>query len=380
MGDWASKLLRDREMGGNGNSWAAQQLQGRGQNEAPAPLPTSEPGLAHANGPIPEPAVSQAPADDGNMVSRFLAGFGSGGDDYGLNALASSGPPEQATLDTASDTGVGALNGATMNYGDEAAGLLGGDPWRDAVRQRVALAHERSPIGSRVGEGLGGMAATAAIPGGGAAAALARGVAAGGLSASGAAPEGQRLQAGGKGALAGLATAGAPLALGGLMKVGGSAAQGLANYANSGKMADQMQRSAAYTLGSAGMWGNPMHAVGTAVGLGAGSQVLPQMVGAAGGPVAGAMRGFGNGVGSAAKTLAGGTGDVAGGNVGNSMGHKMEERISKLMQTNPEVLGQYQQEMSQAMEKGGLGALIDRLEQTDTNFRTNISPLIKGSR
>lgn len=366
MGDWVTNTLREREQEaqGPGLGWVQQQLQ-QAVAEAEAP-----------GAPQPPPAEAEQP----NFLERFIGGFGNGGDQYGLGPLARSGQPDQETLDTVNDTSVGALNGATANWGDEAAGLVGGDPWRDAVRQRVALARERSPVGSRIGEAGGALATGALLPGAGPAATLARAATVGAANAGGAAPEGHRIPAAAMGGLQGAATAGVPMAAGVAGKALGNGMRGLAHYADSGAMAEQMRRTAAYTMAAGMGTGNPGPAALAALGMAGGSFVAPQAVAAAGVPMSRALSGFGNGVGSAARTLSAGAAAVGGESLGRSLGHKMEQRLDQILQSQPQVLGDYATELIEANDKGSLGAAIDRLEQTDEFFRTNIAPQIKGAR
>lgn len=372
------------------------------QSAAPTPVATPTSGGA----PNTTPASS-----DGSMMDLFLGG-GHSPDSYGINQL--PGPPDQELLDTIGDTGVGAANGATMNYGDELAGLLGGQGAQDAVNQRVMQAHSRSPVASRVGEGLGGAATTAMIPGAGPMAAIAKGGISGFAAGSGAANGAdfdQRMQAGGRGMAAGAATAALPVAAGGAMQAAGRGAGMLGSYAsrvpnpayaleNAGKMApagapltlpspmaDQMKRTAMYTLGSAGAWGNPAHAVGTAAGMAAGSAFVPPMTAAMAKPLGAALSGGGQAISGAAQSLAGAMAPAEGQKFGSRAGYQgneVEGQVRKLVDPeNPqgwEVLGPYLQQFQEAAQKDTIGALIDRLENSDDEFRTQVSPKIRMAR
>lgn len=129
------------------------------------------------------------------------------------------------SLDTLADFGARASNGMYMGYGDELAGLVGGDDMRDNIRNRMQLAKERSPTASIAGDIAGGGVGTAAMMmlGGPAAASATRAlplagrIAAGGglaaeqaaLSASGYADDGDRLAAATQAAPIGFALGGA---------------------------------------------------------------------------------------------------------------------------------------------------------------------------
>jgi hypothetical protein len=325
------------------------------------------------NGPSnPEPPpLQKTPAPDDNWMERFFNG--PAGDSMGLQQL--PGAPDQELLDTIGDTGVGAANGLTLNNGDELAGLFGKDA-QDAVRSRVDLAHQRSPIGSRVGEAAGGAALNAMLPGSGAAATLAKAAGTGFASGVGAENDGSltdSLKAGGKSAALNMATAALPLAAGSAGKLAGKTANVLGNYADSGNMARHMQ----YAGASALAYGRPA----TAAAMTAGSFVAPQVTGAVAGPLGKGLQAAGQGLSSAASSLAGMASTAEGRKAADmtaSQGDQMESQIRKAMAQGPQALGKYSQMFSEAAKNGTTGALIDKLENSDEEFRTKVSPWIRS--
>lgn len=138
-------------------------------------------------------------------------------------------------LDTLADGTVHAANGMFFGYGDELAGLVGGDEMRDNIRNRLQLGHERSPGASLAGDVVGGAVpavASTLATGGGAALPMAGRVALGmglgaeqaGLAASGNADDGDRWEA---------ALDAAPIGagMGALGELGASGVQGAGNWA-----------------------------------------------------------------------------------------------------------------------------------------------------
>lgn len=318
------------------------------------------------------PPVQKTPAPDDSWMERFFNQQTP--DSMGLQQL--PGAPDQELMDTIGDTGVGAANGFTLNNGDELAGLLGQDA-QNAVRSRVDLAHQRSPTGSRVGEAAGGMALNAMLPGGGTAATLAKAAGTGFASGVGAENDGSltdSLKAGGKGAAMNMATAALPMAAGATGKLAGKTASVLGNYADSGSMAKHMQ----YAGASALAYGRPA----TAAGMTAGSFVAPQMTSAVAGPLGKGLQAGGQAMGSAASSLAGmaapAEGQKAAQMTGGAGGHEMEGQIQKAMQQGPQALGKYTQQFTEAAQKGTTGALIDKLENSDEEFRTKVSPWLRS--
>lgn len=315
------------------------------------------------NGPSsPEPPpLQKTPAPDDSWMERFFNQQTP--DSMGLQQL--PGAPNKELMDTIGDTAVGAGNGFTLNNADELAGLFSKDA-QNAVRGRVDLAHQRSPMGSRVGEAAGGMAMSAMLPGSGAAATLAKGAGMGLASGAGAENDGDlttRLRAGGKGAALGLASAAAPMVGGAAMQAGGNVLQAAAPY---------MKRAAQY-----GAMFNPVGAA-------------KMYAGGMAAPTAGAaMQGAGQGLSSAASSLAGmaspGVGQAAAKMTkpvpqsnGTMQGDQMESQVRKAMAQGPQALGKYSQMFSEAAKNGTTGALIDRLENSDEEFRTKVSPWIRS--
>lgn len=322
-------------------------------------LPDMDPSTSN---PVPQP-VQKTPAPDESWIERYIGGAGPNTDSMGIQQL--PGKPDQELMDTVGDTGVGFANGMTLNNGDELAGLLGGQGAQQGVQQRVDLAHQRSPVGSRVGEGAGGMALNAMLPGSGAAATMAKaagmGFASGVGGANGANVE-DSMKSGARSAAMNMATAAAPMVAGPAMQAMGTGMKAAAPI---------LKRSAQY-----GMAFSPVNAAkAAAAGMAA--------------PYAGAaMQGAGQGVGNAASSIAGAMAPMEGQSKqsqqkpqidrGNDQGNTMGGQVRQILAKNPQMLGQYAQQFDEADKNGTLGALIDNLEQSDARFRMEVSPMIRN--
>jgi hypothetical protein len=64
----------------------------------------------------------------------------------------------------------------------------------------------------------------------------------------------------------------------------------------------------------------------------------------------------------------------------SSRGHMLPQQIAKALQTAPQVLGPYADQLSQAQDPEELDALIERLRRTDPKFETTIVPRFQGQR
>lgn len=67
--------------------------------------------------------------------------------------------------ETVGDFAVPAANSALLGWGDELAGLVGGDDWKKAARDRLQLAHDRSPWAAGAGD-VAGAVGTSVLTGG----------------------------------------------------------------------------------------------------------------------------------------------------------------------------------------------------------------------
>lgn len=61
-----------------------------------------------------------------------------------------------------------------------------------------------------------------------------------------------------------------------------------------------------------------------------------------------------------------------------SRGHLLPQQIAKALQSAPQVLGPYAQQLSQAKDEEELDAMIERLRRTDSKFETTIVPRFQG--
>jgi hypothetical protein len=145
--------------------------------------------------------------------------------------------PEPETFGTkVGDFAYPAVNSAALGWGDELAGLLNKD-WGDAAKQRLALAHQRSPILAGAGDVTGAVGTgllTGGVGGAGALANVARAVALGAANGAGNQDSdrfGGALKGGALGAIGGgLGAAGGKLFGSGTQAVG-NAAEAVENQA-----------------------------------------------------------------------------------------------------------------------------------------------------
>lgn len=253
-------------------------------------------------------------------------------------------------LEGAQDFATGAGDTMTLGLSDELAGLIN-PSWKDKIRAQVQLAHERSPVMSRAGDvagavGLGTI--TGGFGGGGALAALGRNALMGGLSGAGHS-NGENM---GQEALTGaVAGGGLGLAANGINRVVPAAFRAVPQMTNKLKE-----------------YGVAIPDALSSLAKGAGS--LSRGVGA-----------FANGVrdysGSAVNALEGMTssGGALHSDVAAPVTPDTNSKVAQVLQTNPQALGKYAQELQQASgDEEQLKAAIIRLTQNDPDFRTQVLP------
>lgn len=320
----------------------------------PAPLPAGPPGTDESGSP------------GGPSINDFVQG----------------NPGQPGMMDSLKGGFMGAMRGVSRNWNDEAgAGLASMMPGSRSYQQELDKQRTTDDQAQQAAPGpyntmrqltsapvdyLAGLAGPAASG------------AVGGLTemgdsrASFGSPQLSKDMAVGaaKGAATGLAgqvVGGASKALGGAMQKYGP------------EMMDTVGRAAGGAIGH-GAAGWP----GAIVGQGVGSIAAKGMQGA---PAAmgGQLQGFGNGVGNVARQLGGIANNMSDDGYstaqrGQTQGNAMEAMATQLLQSNPQALGKYAEQFQEASQNGTMGALIDRIEQTDPEFRQNVSPLLKGGR
>lgn len=312
---------------------------------------------------------------------------------------------------TLGDIAISGAQGASMNYGDEIAGLVGGEGARNAFNDQLKLANQRSPIAAPLAHVGGELLPSLAIPGAGLAANVAKSAVTGGLAASGNAVDGQRLAAGGRGALtSGLTT--------GVLGGAGKLSEAVAPHAD--KLRD-------VGLGAYGAYQGYQHGglPGAVVGFGGGtmaSQGLGRIASKL--PVEGMARTLGTGLQSVAQpagvAFAEGLSDdyqddrtnqiaqlahvgtvngrsgleqtdekssaaaramnsqveaqaVSQASTNQGRGNLLGDAAVSMLHTDPSKLGEYQGQFAKAysnQDLGAMNALITKLSQKDPKFRT----------